>query len=136
LGAAVPAVQSFVQASVGYEARFDLRLHPKKATQHIGGDAIVSSADAAVWLGRSILLSGRFDGSWKPEKNGEPAERATALGPLVTYRVDDRLDAYAGAWFDVSGRNVTAANTYYAGVTLKQTQLNRLQGYLGNSRRP
>jgi hypothetical protein len=57
-------------------------------------------------------------------------------GPRLTYRVDDKLDAFAGSWHTPSGRNSLHVDAYYVGVSWKQTKLNRLQGFLGGSKRP
>ena len=110
-------------------------------------DAVIGEAEMGVWFSRSLLVSGAFhgefpidqgdlyDGSFaaNPGKNGPEFETVRMLaGPRVTYRVDDRLDAFAGSWHSPGGRNVLHVDQYYAGIAWKSTKLDRLAGLLGN----
>ena len=58
------------------------------------------------------------------------------VGPQLLYRVDDNLDAFAGSLHTASGKNVIHTDQYYVGVAVKRTRLDRLQGFLGGTKRP
>jgi hypothetical protein len=120
------AGRGFVQVASGYRYRFELPL-----------DEYLVSGDLAVWVG-PLLASGSYDYTQSvgtgdvPEYEIERHE----LGPRLTYRVDNGLDFFAGSTYTVSGRNQPRIDRYYLGVAVKQTTLNRLQGFLGGTRRP
>jgi hypothetical protein len=136
IGGSFPAIQTFVQASVGYLARFEVRLNPTKESRHLEGDAITHSADVGVWIGNSLLVAGRYQGFSAGAGEDSLERNAYTAGPELRYRVDDRLDVFAGTRYDIAGRNVGAGTQYYGGIAVKQSQLHRLQGFLGSARRP
>jgi hypothetical protein len=116
----------FVQASWGYYHQFETSV-----------DGMIHTAEVAVWLGSSILVSGHYEGAVsvgvsKPEESDFYTHSA---GPELRYRLDDRMDVFAGSWHTVAGSNVELENRYYVGFAVKQTRLNRLQGFLGGKRR-
>ena len=55
-------------------------------------------------------------------------------GPRVTYRVDERMDVFAGSWHTAGGRNVLHYDLYYCGIAWKNTSLDRLAGALGGTK--
>ncbi len=108
-----------------------------------------TSADLGFWVTRSLLVGARYSGSttldskaswlvWgKPPIDLQPFERTLYLaGPMVVWRVDERLDLAAGSWFTVSAKNSFPCNQVYVALTLKKTSLNRLQGFLGGTKAP
>ncbi len=112
-------------------------------------DALVGEAEVGVWLGKSLLLTGQFHGDFAVAQgdlydgvfaansgpNGPEFETVRMVaGPRFTYRVDDKLDAFAGSWHTPGGRNTLHTDQYYAGVAWKSTKLDRLAGLLGGSK--
>ena len=84
-----------------------------------------------------MLLAARYSGFSASAKNSTDLDLSShAVGPEVRYRIDDRLDVYTGASFDIKGRNTWKTRTFYLGLAVKQTRLDRLQGFLGGARHP
>ncbi|MFN8586278.1 MAG: hypothetical protein U0704_00615 [Candidatus Eisenbacteria bacterium] len=140
LGSAA-GTHAFWQASGGY--RYDYRTIGSRSTDAAAdGPAAVDWADhfttdgaVGLWFG-DLLVAGQWMAEM-PMSSGRPLETKTVLaGPRITYRVDDRIDAFAGSWHSPMGENVLHLDQYYAGVTWKATKLNRLQGFLGGAKRP
>ncbi len=143
LGKALPS--GFVQASGGYRYRFE---EPS--------DQIVASADLGVWVRRSWLIAGRYEGEIAAARlrrrfgrtnvlevnlSVDEADRLTdrdrhRFGPMLVYRVDDRLDLIASSLHTVAGNNVLHTHEFFVGVAFKNTRLDRLQGFLGGSKAP
>lgn len=111
-------------------------------------DAMIADAELGVWFTRSLLVSGQvhadlaldqgdlYDGVFaaNPGANGPEYEsRRVIAGPRLTYRVDEKLDAFAGSWHTASGRNTLHTDLYYAGIAWKSTKLDRLAGLLGGT---
>lgn len=122
------------------------------------------SADAGFWLTRSIFLGGRYSGRMVTSVRGTydslghaPVTTATKdliaaiesgaktheltrnlhlAGPVIVWRVDDRLDLTAGTFSTASARNALHYDQVYVALTFKQTRLNRLQGFLGGTKAP
>ncbi len=98
-------------------------------------DHVTVNAAYAFWLG-GLQVAGLYGGDF-PVSTGRGYEiMAHAAGPRFTYRVDERLDTFAGSWHTPAGRNTPHLDEYYAGVAWKLTKLNRLQGFLGGDKRP
>lgn len=143
VGAPVGA-NGFVQAGAAYEWEYLAFASRKLASVGFDGslsadgdwaDHVVTSAALGFWMGR-LQVAGLYAGDLTME-TGRPWETTTHLaGPRVTYRVDERLDAFYGSWHTPGGENVPHLDQYYAGVAWKLTKLNRLQGFLGNDKRP
>jgi len=95
------------------------------------------SADAGVWVGSSLLLTGHYLG-FNTQSHGDAArdDATQIIGPEVRYRVDDRLDVILGSNHSASGRNIRHLDEYYVGVAFRHTKLNRLQGLLGSKTLP
>lgn len=134
----------FVQAGAGYEWEYlaigarEQNLvalgFPMTPKSDWADHAIVNAA-LGFWMGR-LQVAGLYDGSFATE-TGRTYETTTHLaGTRFTYRVDERLDAFAGSWHSPGGENVLHLDQYYAGVAWKTTKLNRLQGFLGGDKRP
>ncbi len=95
------------------------------------------SALAGWWVGSSLLLTGHYLG-YNTSAHGDASPDASnqIAGPEIRYRVDDRLDLYVGSDHSLSGKSVRSTDTYYVGMAFRVTKLNRVQGLLGNKRRP
>jgi len=89
------------------------------------------------WVWGPVLLTGHYFGI-VTLSNGDASPDATAhiVGPEFRYRIDDRLDLLAGSNHTASGHRIDHVDEFYAGVAFRQSKLNRLQGFLGNSHRP
>src|SRR6185503_7149808 len=113
--------------AAGYRYRFEQPL-----------DEITGSGDLAFWIGSGFLAGGRYDYLKSVGTADTPDQKIEnhLVGPRVTYRVDDRLDVFAGSSHTLAAKNAEHQNRYYVGVSFKETSLSRLQGYLGGSRRP
>jgi hypothetical protein len=99
-------------------------------------DHLLIHGAAGVWLG-DVLVAGLYDAEIGRRGGHEDALTTTQLvGTRFIYRVDERLDAFAGSWHSPGGENVLHINEFYAGVAWKLTKLNRLQGFLGGNTRP
>jgi hypothetical protein len=123
---------AFFEATGGYLHRFEQPL-----------DEIFFSADLGYWVGQSFLVEGRYDGftstgSAPSSSSGasEPKPSQHRIAPRLTYRLDDRLDVFAGAAYSVAGKSIADYDEYFVGVAFKKTRFNRLQGYLGGTRQP
>ena len=96
------------------------------------------SADLGFWLGPSLLVAGRYRGALDVGRGSTPADDVEEhfAGPVVIYRLDDAMEVFASSLHTVRARNALHADRYFVGVAFKKTGLNRLQGYLGGTRRP
>jgi hypothetical protein len=100
-------------------------------------DLVLASADLGIWLGPSLLAAGRYRGTVTGAHGPlAPDVDVHVAGPLVLYRLDDRLDVFAGSWSTASGRNTLHFDQVYVGLAFHRTKLNRLQGYLGGKQAP
>jgi hypothetical protein len=145
LGTAVLG-RGFLQGSLGYGYRYLKvggraqgpvpagELHP---AQYQWSNQILASADLAIWATPSILVGGRYQGRLSLSA-GPLAQEVDAhlAGPVLLYRVDDRLDVLAGSWSTVSGKNTPHVDQVYVGMAFHKTTLNRLQGFLGSKQSP
>ena len=96
-----------------------------------------TSADAGFWVSKSLLLGGRWIGMFNVSHGFlMPAQNVQLLGPVVVWRVDERLDLMAGSWSTAAGKNTLHYDQVYVALTFKQTRLNRLQGFLGGTKAP
>ena len=145
LGAALGR-RGFVEGSLGYGYRYlgiakrDQRpVAPgdRSLAKYLWSDRLHASADVGIWLGPSLLAGGRYRGV-KTLSNGALAPEASAhlASPILVYRVDDRLDMFAGSWSTASGRNTLHYDQVYLGLSFRNTKLHRLQGYLGGAQAP
>lgn len=95
------------------------------------------------WLGKNLLVTGAAHGEWASSQSASydriaagPDLESTGMiaGARFTYRVDERMDVFAGSWHTPSGQNVLHADQYYCGIAWKQTGLDRLAGALGGTK--
>jgi hypothetical protein len=96
------------------------------------------------WFRDNLLVSGEYRGDWQvdqgttydrrdvPEREVE-SNRMLA-GPRFTWRVDERMDFFAGSWHTPGGRNVLHHDLFYLGIAWKHTGLDRLAGALGGTK--
>jgi hypothetical protein len=126
-GTEIRRLNGFLEMSHGYCYR-----GPK-----IAGQALLG-ANLGLWLWPKVLVAGRYQGAitvGRGETRADEIEEHLA-GPVMIYRVDDHLDVFAGSLHTATARNVLHADRYYVGVALKQTGLDRLQGFLGGTKHP
>jgi hypothetical protein len=96
------------------------------------------NADIGFWLGPSLLAGGRYQGAIASGDGRTASDKVTEhlAGPLLVYRVDNHLDLIAGSLHSASAKNALHMDQFYVGLTVKQTRLNRLQGFLGGKQAP
>ncbi|HKQ56271.1 MAG TPA: hypothetical protein VJY35_00250 [Candidatus Eisenbacteria bacterium] len=138
--------RGFLQGSIGYAYRYlgigkrDKGPVPAGEThtaKFTWADRVVASADLGYWAGPSLLVGGRYRGSLTVANGPFAAETDVHLvGPVLLYRVDDRIDMFAGSWTTAKGTNTLHYDQIYAGVSFHNTKLNRLQGFLGGKQSP
>ena len=108
--------------------------------------------DLGFWFGRSLLLGGRYRGRALRSTTGEGnylnvhwvgpmqlrgdsqiGESVQLAGPVLVFRMDDRIDLIAGSYSTPMGRNTPHFDQFYVTLAFKQSKLKRNQGYLGGS---
>jgi hypothetical protein len=103
----------------------------------IGGNATLGW-----WVHRNLLVTGLFDGEWVTNQSDNyDRNLATNLDPRrllagvrATWRVDDRMDVFAGSWHVASGANVIHYDRYYFGIAWRQSSLSRYAGAYGGTK--
>jgi len=117
----------FIQLSHGFRHR----------GKELAGQALLS-ADLGFWLRPTLLVAGRYLGAIDVGRGFTRADDVEEhlAGPVVIYRVDEHMDVFASSLHTAIARNALHADRFFVGVAFKQTGLNRLQGYLGGTRRP
>jgi hypothetical protein len=101
------------------------------------GVPLLGSADLGLWLTDRILVAGRWSGTTTASHGDLYPERTVHLaGPMLLYRVDDRLDLVAGSWSTAIAHDAPHYDQAYVGIVFKQTKLNRTQGFLGGLKTP
>ena len=125
-GTALERLDGFFQLAWGYVHRFEEPL-----------DRIEHGADLGFWLWPSVLVAGHYRGSYfvGSSESGREFDSHVA-GPELRCRLDDRLDVFAGSSYVVGGRSLRRSESYYLGVAVKHTRLDRLQGFLGGTLQP
>ncbi|MBI1798572.1 MAG: transporter [Candidatus Eisenbacteria bacterium] len=134
------ASRGFLELEGGYR----YFLYPKSPT-----DQMLAGATLGIWLGRSLLIAGRYEGKFGGS-SGDTIYRALPgdavpgttddqitthlAGPVLVYRVDDHIDLIGGSMHTASAKNALHIDRFYVAVAMKQTRLNRLQGLLGGTR--
>jgi hypothetical protein len=126
-GASLEPVNAFIDLAGGYRYRAD---DP--------ADQIVARADVGFWVGSSLLVAGRYQGALASGDGETPADETSVhlAGPVFVWRVDEFLDVFAGSVHSAAGENVLHADQFYVGIATRKTRLDRLQGFLGGTRRP
>ena len=122
----MPAPRGFLQVSGGYKLRFET---PQ--------DQIVLGADLGMWMTRSLMLAGRYQGQMASDGD-RPTDEADfhRAGPSLVYRVDDHMDLFVGSMHTVTAKNALHTDQAYVGFAFRQTRLNRIQGFLGGTAAP
>jgi hypothetical protein len=125
-GTALKRWNGFLEVSHGYRNRGIL------AAQAL------FSADLGFWIGPSLMVAGRYTGALdvgRGSTRGDDVDEHMA-GPVVIYRLDDTMDVFASSLHTAVARNAFHTDRYFVGVAFKKTGLDRLQGYLGGTRKP
>jgi hypothetical protein len=140
------AGRGFVEGSLGYGYRYlgiaerdqgaAVPGDPRPA-RHLWSDRLHASADVGLWLGSSWLAGGRYRGLMTLSHGAlAPDTDVHLAGPILLYRVDDRLDMFAGSWSTASGKHTFHYDQVYLGLAFHRTRLDRLKGYLGAATAP
>lgn len=126
-GMSMPRWKGFFEGVAGYRYRFD---EP--------ADQIVLGGDLGLWISERLLLSGHYDGTIALHEDDFDADgyQEQLVGPRLTVRVDDRFDMFGGSMHSARAENAPHKDLYYVGFTMKQTGLDRFQGFLGGTKKP
>jgi len=111
-----------------------------------GGDShnarfVGANATLGWWIRPSLLVTGAFDGDWVTEESANYDRRLKLdlepsrmlAGARFTYRVDDRMDVFAGSNHVFSGDEVLHYDQFYCGIAWKHTSLSRYAGAYGGT---
>jgi hypothetical protein len=140
------AGRGFVEGSLGYRYRY-LGIGKRDQGPVVPGDPqiskytwrdeLVASADLGLWVRPSVLVGGRYRGQIILSHGALLSDgNVHFAGPVLLYRVDDRIDMFAGSWSTAMGENTLHYDQIYVGVAFHNTKLNRLQGFLGGTQAP
>jgi hypothetical protein len=100
------------------------------------------NASLGWWAHRNLLVTGLFQGEWVTNQS-QNYDRDLAVerqptrllaGPRFTWRVDDRMDVFAGSWHVARGENVIHYDQYYFGIAWRQSSLSKYAGAYGGSK--
>jgi len=134
---------AFAEAAGGYRIRYKGAYGGQKPLGDPDYRALsyqkqtVWHAQAGWWFGASLLVLGHYDGAITMDHGDAVSDVAAhVVGPELRYRVDDRMDVYAGSYHVANGRNVAHPDEYYIGFAFRSTKLNRVQGVTGTKQRP
>jgi hypothetical protein len=129
----------------GYRTRY-LTIGARSALDRYA-DFATGSASLGIWVTQNLLVSGNFAGEWQMSEaqnydripfavdQGEELQSVLmAAGPRFTYRIDERMDVFAGSWHNPAGSNTLHSDRFYVGIAWKQTALDRLAGELGGTK--
>ena len=103
--------------------------------QRTWSNHVTVNGAVGLWFG-NLLVAGQYEGEIAGQSGLDTQTTSHLIGSRLAYRVDERIDAIAGSWHSPGGKNVLHVDQFYAGVAWKVTKLNRLQGFLGGSKRP
>lgn len=148
-------------APIGKAGFFELeggyRLYTEKLAPT---DQMLAGATVAFWLGKSLLLSGRYAGQFGASSadtlyrglivktpqgrvwsNSDAQNYTTTdevstqtVSPMLLYRLDEHLDLMAGSSHTLSAKNALHVDRVYVALALRQTKLGPLQGFMGGRR--
>jgi hypothetical protein len=137
--------KGFWTAGAGYTTRYFTFMARKDDDRF--ADFFTGSAEAGWWFSREFLATIEFHGEWQTQQGSAYDRIATddtdvpdlqstwlLLGPRFTYRVDEKMDVFAGSRHTPGGRNVLHHDLYYLGIAWKHTSLDRLAGALGGTK--
>ncbi|HYM81647.1 MAG TPA: hypothetical protein VEY91_09590 [Candidatus Limnocylindria bacterium] len=127
LGTSLPALRGYAHAGGGYRYRFDAP-----------ADQIVGNAELGVWVTRSLLLAGHYEGELAIGDGNLPVDEVNRhrAGPRIVYRLDDQVDLIVSSLHTALARNAFHTDQVFVGIAFKQSSLNRFQGALGTLREP
>lgn len=101
------------------------------------GDRIELCSDMGWWLTNSLMVTGRYVGQLAMEGDNDTRDATRHLvGGGLLYRVADHMDVFANVLSTASAENAYHTDEIQVGFTLKQSKLNRSQGFLGTLARP
>jgi hypothetical protein len=125
LGTAVP--RGFLEFGGGYRYRFE---EPQ--------DQIVVGADLGLWLTRSLMLAGRYEGVLAAGESARPTADPEyhRVGPTLVYRVTEFMDLFAASMHTAKATNALHTDEIVVGFAFRRTKLDRLQGFLGGTAGP
>ena len=139
--------RAFYTLGGGYRTRY-LTVGARKTTDRYA-DFATTDVSLGFWLTQNLMVSGAFSGEWQVSQ-GESYDRISApitvgsgpelqsvnmlAGERVTYRIDDKMDVFAGTWHNPSGRNTLHADQFYCGIAWRQSALDRLAGAFGGTK--
>src|SRR5215831_13764026 len=101
-----------------------------------------ANASLGWWAQRSLLVTGLFQGEWVMSQSenydrnlaSDKDPKRLLAGVRATWRVDDRMDVFAGSWHVASGQNVIHYDQYYFGIAWRQSSLSRYAGAYGGTK--
>jgi hypothetical protein len=132
IGSGLPGNRGFMQLAGGY--RYYGEDFQDRGVFAVAGDAMEGQADVGVWLGSSLMLAGHYETSFG--LGDDPRPSTHVVGPEVRFRVDERIDVFAGSRHTAAGKNAFHQDGVYVGLAARHSSLNRVQGFLGGTRRP
>lgn len=126
-GKTFPGLKAFVEAGGSYASPF------KSGRERAG-----LQAQAGRWFGSSVLLLGHYEYAQLLSGSSLAFDdyRLQTVGPELRYRLDDKLDVFAGSRHNASGRGALHSDGYFVGMAFRKSKHNRLQGLLGNKTQP
>jgi hypothetical protein len=141
--------RTYWTAGAGYRTRYFTFLARKEDDRF--ADFREIDAELGYWLSKDILVTGLFSGEWQSregttydripksgitESQPELLSKELLVGPRITYRLDERMDVFAGSWHTWNGENVLHQNRFFLGIAWKNSSLHRLAGALGGTKAP
>lgn len=131
-GSALPGGRGFLQLAGGY--RYYAEEFIDRGRFLVRGDAMEAQADLGLWFGQSLLLAGHYETSYGLGDDPRPVTHV--VGPELRFRIDERIDVFAGSRHTAAGKNAFHEDGVYVGLAARHSSLNRAQGFLGGTRRP
>ncbi|MCE9627565.1 MAG: hypothetical protein K8R56_06595 [Candidatus Eisenbacteria bacterium] len=139
--------RAFYSLGGGYRSAF-LTIGARDSSDRYA-DHVLGDASLGIWMTSHLLVTGTFHAEWAASQ-GETWDRLSApivgangpelesnamlAGARFTYRIDDKMDVFAGSVHTPSGRNVLHADHFYAGIAFKQSALDKLAGAFGTTK--
>jgi hypothetical protein len=99
------------------------------------------NAELGWWVHKNLLVTGLFQGEWVSSQSANYDQNLSVdlqpsrvlAGPRFTWRVDDRMDVFAGSWHVARGQNVIHYDQYYFGIAWRQSSLSKYAGAYGGT---
>lgn len=139
--------RAFYTLGGGYRSAY-LTIGARDTTDRYA-DHVLGDASLGIWLSTHLLVTGTLHGEWAASQGGawdridapiagangpDLESNAMLAGARFTYRIDDKLDVFAGSMHTPSGRNVIHADHFYAGIAFKASALDKLAGAFGTTK--